>query len=197
MSENVSMTDVAAATHLTADQLAALEPELRASPAEGTLELIVQRPGVDERVVLAEAQLNAEEGLAGDTWNQRGSKRTEDGTSHPDMQLNIINSRVLAAIAGSPERMPLAGDQLVVDMDLSDANLPAWTKLAIGDAVIEVTDQPHTGCAKFSARFGTAAHRFVNSEVGTELHLRGINARVVTAGTIRQGDTIRKVSSSS
>ncbi|MDW3218702.1 MAG: hypothetical protein R8F63_08825 [Acidimicrobiales bacterium] len=179
--------------HLTTADMEAALDHIRASPAEGTVELIVQRPAEDERVVLETAELNCEEGLAGDTWNQRGSKRTEDGSSHPDMQLNIMNARILALIAQSPERMPLAGDQLIADMDLSDANLPHWTKLAIGDAVIEVTDQPHTGCAKFSRRFGVDAHRFVNSEIGKELHLRGINARVVTPGTIRQGDEIRKL----
>lgn len=179
--------------HLTTEQLEASLDHIRASPAEGTVELIVQRPAVDERVVLGEAELNTEEGLAGDTWNQRGSKRTEDGSPHPDMQLNIMNARILALIAQSPERMPLAGDQLIVDMDLSDENLPHWTKLAIGDAVIEVTDQPHNGCAKFSQRFGVDAHRFVNSEIGKQLHLRGINARVVTSGTIRIGDQIRKL----
>ncbi|GJM39224.1 MAG: hypothetical protein DHS20C19_25910 [Acidimicrobiales bacterium] len=179
--------------HLTTADMEAALDHIRASPAEGTVELIVQRPAVDERVVLETAELNCEEGLAGDTWNQRGSKRTDDGSSHPDMQLNIMNARILSLIAQSPERMPLAGDQLIVDMDLSDANLPHWTKLAIGDAVIEVTDQPHNGCAKFSQRFGVEAHRFVNSEIGKELHLRGINARVVTPGAIRQGDQIRKL----
>jgi MOSC domain-containing protein YiiM len=179
--------------HLTTADLEAALDHIRASPAEGTIELIVQRPATEERVVLEEAELNTEEGLAGDNWNQRGSKRTEDGGPDPDMQLNIMNSRILALIAQSPERMQLAGDQLIVDMDLSDVNLPTWTKLAIGEAVIEITDQPHTGCAKFSARFGTEAHRFVNSDVGKELKLRGINARVVTAGTIRQGDVITKL----
>lgn len=179
--------------HLDRAQLEATLDHIRASPSEGTLELIVQRPDVDERVVLEEGRLSTDEGLEGDSWNQRGSRRTDDGGPHPDMQLNIMNARILAAIAQTPERMSLAGDQLIVDMDLSEANLPPWTKLAIGDAVIEVTDQPHTGCAKFSQRFGVEAHRFVNSEVGKELKLRGINARVVTPGTIRRGDTIRKV----
>ena len=184
----------AATDHLDRDQLEAGLDHIRSSPSDrGTLELIVQRPAVDDRVVCTEAELNKEEGLAGDTWNQRGSKRTDDGGPHPDMQLNIMNSRMLELIARAPERMPLAGDQLIVDMDLSNENLPAWTKLAIGDAVIEVTDQPHTGCAKFSARFGVEAHRFVNSEVGKELKLRGVNARVVVPGTIRQGDVIRKL----
>jgi MOSC domain-containing protein YiiM len=179
--------------HLDTAQLEATLDHVRASPSEGTLELIIQRPAVDDRVVLGEARLNTDEGLEGDTWNQRGSKRTDDGGPHPDMQLNIMNSRILEAIAQSPERMPLAGDQLIVDMDLSDANLPAWTKLSIGEAVIEITDQPHAGCAKFSQRFGTEAHRFVNSEVGKELRLRGVNARVLVPGTIRQGDVIRKI----
>lgn len=179
--------------HLDREQLEASIADVRASPAEGALEMIVQRPAVDERVVLAEARLTCEEGLEGDTWSQRGSKRTEDGSPHPDMQLNIMNSRILAAIAQSPERMPLAGDQLIVDMDLSEANLPPWTKLAIGEAVIEVTDQPHTGCAKFSGRFSADALRLVNSEVGRSLNLRGVNARVVEPGPIHRGDRIEKV----
>lgn len=180
--------------HLSREQLEAGLEHMKAAPVDhGTLALIVQRPAEDMRVVLDEAELNREEGLAGDNWRHRGSSRTADGSSHPDMQLNLMNVRVLEQIAGSAERMPLAGDQLIVDLDLSDANLPPWTKLAIGDAVIEVTDQPHEGCAKFSRRFGVEAHRFVNSPLGKELHLRGINARVVTPGTIRQGDTIRKI----
>jgi MOSC domain-containing protein YiiM len=191
------MTPITDVEHLSLEQIEAGLDHIRAAPADrGTLELIVQRPAIDERVVLTEAELNTAEGLAGDTWNQRGSKRTDDGGPHPDMQLNIMNARMLELIAGTRERMPLAGDQLIVDLDLSEANLPAWTRLAVGDAVIEVTDQPHTGCVKFSARFGKVAHRFVNSEIGKELKLRGINARVVTPGTIRQGDTIRKLPSS-
>ncbi len=180
--------------HLSLEEIEAGLHHVRSSPADsGRVDLIVRRPAVDEREVLDEAELNKEEGLAGDNWNQRESKRTNDGGPHPDMQLNIMNSRICELIAGSRQRMPLAGDQLIIDMDLSEANLPAWTKLAIGEAVIQVTDQPHTGCAKFSARFGVAAHRFINSEVGQDLKLRGINARVVTPGTIRQGDTITKL----
>ena len=181
-------------THLTREQLEAGLDHIRRSPADGgRLEMIVQRPAEDARVVLEEGELDLEEGLAGDNWKQRGSSMTDDGGAHPDMQLNMMNSRVLALVAQQPERMPLAGDQLIVDLDLSEANLPAWTRLAIGDAVIEVTDQPHRGCAKFSRRFGVEAHRFVNSEAGMALKLRGVNARVVTPGTIRQGDVIRKL----
>lgn len=109
------------------------------------------------------------------------------------MQLNVMNSRVCEMVAGSAERMPLAGDQLIVDLDLSEDNMPAWTRLRIGSAVIEITDQPHKGCAKFIQRFGLDAHRFVNSELGTKLHLRGVNARVLAPGTIRSGDTVAKI----
>jgi len=180
--------------HLTTEQLEAGLDHIQQAPADdGRLELIVQRPAEGERVVLEVGELNPEEGLAGDNWGVRGSRRTDDGSSHPDMQLNLMNMRVLELVAQSPDRMQLAGDQLIVDLDLSAVALPAWTKLSIGSAVIEITDQPHAGCAKFTRRFGLDAHRFVNSEFGKELRLRGANARVLVPGTIRQGDVIRKI----
>jgi MOSC domain-containing protein YiiM len=180
--------------HPTREQLEAGLDEIRRSPADdGTLELIVRRPAVDEREVLEVGDLSLDEGLVGDTWNQRPSKRTEDGGPHPDMQLNLINARLLALICPDPDRHPLSGDQLAVDLDLTSANLPPWTRLAIGGAVIEVTDQPHTGCKKFSSRFGLDALRFINSEAGHDLNLRGLNARVVESGPIRRGDRIKKL----
>ena len=171
-------------------------PHIRQSPQlEGTLALIVRRPQVDAREVLAEAELNMAEGLAGDTWNKRGSSRTADGSPHPDMQLNLMNVRVVEAVAGTIKRWPLAGDQLYVDLDLSQANLPPGTRLSIGSALIEITAQPHTGCGKFSARFGLDALKFVNSPEGRALGLRGVNAKVITPGRVRTGDPVRKMSS--
>ncbi|HEX2564459.1 MAG TPA: MOSC domain-containing protein [Acidimicrobiales bacterium] len=188
-------TSARAATHRRPDELEAGLADLRSSPTDdGVLELIVRRPVVDGREVLGEGELTLEEGLAGDSWRSRPSSRSVDGGPHPDMQLNIINARLTRLIAGDdPLRRALAGDQLHVDLDLSHDNLPAGTRLAIGDAVIEVTDQPHTGCAKFAARFGAAALRFVNVGAGRELRLRGLNARVVQPGTIRAGDAVRKL----
>jgi len=180
--------------HLTPEQLEAGIGHIRQSPAdEGRVELIVRRPAVDEREVLEEGELDVDVGLVGDTWNVRGSNRTDDGSSHPDMQLNVMNARCVALIAQDPERRALAGDQLYLDLDLSGANLPPGTRLELGSAVVEITDQPHTGCAKFSERFGVDALRFVNSEVGKELHLRGVNAKVVRSGTVRPGDPVKKV----
>jgi MOSC domain-containing protein YiiM len=129
----------------------------------------------------------------GDTWKDRPSTRTDDGTPHPDMQLNAMSARVVAFLAEDPERRALAGDQLYRDLDLSHENLPAGTRLTIGSAVVEVTDQPHTGCAKFTERFGLEALRWVNSDDGKRLRLRGLNAKVVVPGTVRPGDRVEKV----
>jgi hypothetical protein len=179
--------------HLTTAALEAGLDHLRRSPADlGTVELIVRRPAENEREVLPEGTLDLSEGLVGDTWRERPSSRSTDGGPHPDMQLNVMNARAALLVAGSDERRALAGDQLYLDFDISVANLPPGTRLALGSAVIEVTPIPHTGCAKFSARFGADALRFVNSPVGRELRLRGMNARVVVAGTIRTGDVVRK-----
>jgi hypothetical protein len=180
--------------HLTLDELKAGLPQIESSPKDhGALQLIVRRPRVSAREVLDHAQLDVNEGLVGDTWNIRRSLRTENGSPHPDMQLNIMNARVIALLAQSVDRWPLAGDQLFLDLDLAGKNLPAGTRLALGSAVIEVTPQPHTGCGKFAARFGVDATKFVNSKEGRRLSLRGINARVVQSGAIRVGDLARKV----
>ena len=176
------------------DELGAGLDEIRRSPAEeGTVELIVRRPAENEREVLEEGTLDLAEGLVGDMWRVRGSRSTPDGSPNPLAQLTLQNARLAALVAGERERWPLAGDQLYVDLDLGVDNLPPGTRLAVGSAVIEITAPPHTGCAKFSARFGSDALRFVNSQAGRELRLRGVNARVVEGGVVRPGDAVRKI----
>ena len=180
--------------HLTTAELEASLDHLRQSPRDnGLLELIVMRPRIEEREDVNEAELSIEFGLIGDNWSTRGSSRTADGSANPDMQINIMNSRVVALVAQMKERWQLAGDQLFIDMDLSKANLPAGSRLAVGSAILEVTSPPHLGCQKFVSRFGVDAMKFVNSPVGRELCLRGINARVVQSGMIRVGDIARKI----
>lgn len=192
-----TFTAPVAPRHLGTAELEVALPHLRAAPADvGVLDLIVRRPAPFEREVLHLGELTLDEGLAGDTWSQRGSRRTADGGPHPDMQLNLIGARTTRLLGGDdPEVRALAGDQLHVDLDLSAANLPPGTRLAIGDggAVIEVTAEPHTGCPKFAARYGAEALRFVNIGAGKELRLRGINAKVVVPGPIRAGDEVRKL----
>jgi MOSC domain-containing protein YiiM len=182
------------AKHLTTAELEAGLDAIRQSPKnEGVIALIVRRPQVDAREVLEEGELDLAEGLVGDTWKVRASNRTPDGSPHPDMQLNVMNARVIALVAGEKGRWPLAGDQLFIDMDVSQENLPPGTRLALGSAVIEVTDQPHTGCKKFAARFGLDALKLVNSPVGKQLQLRGVNAKVAQPGVIRVGDLVKKL----
>lgn len=180
--------------HLSMQELEAGLDHIRQSPKDnGILKMIVRRPDTLQREVLEEGMIDLNEGLLGDNWSRRPSSRTPDKSPHPDMQLNIMNARAIALLAQTEDRWKLAGDQLLVDMELSDENLPAGTQLSIGSAIIEVTTQPHNGCKKFAQRFGVDAVKFVNSPIGKELHLRGINAKVIQGGKIRKGDVVRKI----
>ena len=184
----------ASVSHRTMDELRAAVDDIRQAPADrGTVALVVRRPEVNRREVLHEGYFDAADGLAGDTWRLRRSGRTTDGSAHPDMQLTLMSVRAIGAISPDESRWPLAGDQLFVDLDLTYANLPPKTQLQIGEAVLEVTEQLHTGCGKFVERFGLDAMKWVNSPEGRTLNLRGIYAKVVTAGRIRPGDTITKI----
>jgi hypothetical protein len=180
--------------HLTTEELEAGLENIRQSPkGEGRLELIVRRPQAEEREVLSEGKLDLTAGLVGDNWKVRGSSSTTDQSANPEMQITIMNSRVIALLAQARERWQLAGDQLFVDLDLSEENLPAGTKLSIGEALLEISAPPHTGCKKFTERFGLEAMKFVNSPLGKELHLRGVNAKVIQPGTIRVNDIVKKI----
>jgi MOSC domain-containing protein YiiM len=180
--------------HLSVAELEAGLDDIHSSPKDGgLLEMIVRRPTSGSREVVDEATLDGLDGLVGDNWRTRGNPRRPDGTAHPETQVTVMSARAAALVAQDRARWPLAGDQLYIDLDLSLANLPAGTRLAIGSAVLEVTAEPHTGCAKFVARFGVDAMKFVNSAVGRQLNLRGINTRVLVPGVIRVGDIATKV----
>ncbi|MGB1253364.1 MAG: MOSC domain-containing protein [Candidatus Promineifilaceae bacterium] len=181
-------------THFSLEELEAGLDTIRQSPSEiGDLQLIVRRPAANEREVLQVGELDLNQGLMGDNWGVRGSSRTKDGSSHPDMQLNIMSTRVISLITQDKDRWQLAGDQLFVDFDLSAANIPPGTQLALGSTIVEITDQPHTGCAKFKTRFGLDALKFISSPVGKALQLRGVNAKVIKPGTIQVGDKVEKL----
>jgi hypothetical protein len=180
--------------HVTMDQLEAGLESIRQTPTDaGAVRLIVRRPKENEREVLLEGQLDLVQGLIGDGWKQRGSSRTPDGSAHPEMQITIMNARVIALLAPEQEHWPLAGDQLFVDLDLSSQNLPPGARLAVGSAVLEVTAPPHTGCKKFAARFGPEALKFISTPEGRSRQMRGIHAKVVQPGTVRIGDVARKI----
>jgi hypothetical protein len=182
------------AKHLTRSELEAGLDEVRRAPATlGVLEMIVRRPRVEARELLDAGMLDPTTGLAGDNWAEREHSRTPDGSLDLEVQLTVMNARAARLVAGDRSRWALAGDQLYVDFDLGAGNLPPGARLAIGAAVIEVSAEPHTGCGKFVKRFGVDAMKFVNSPVGRELRLRGINAKVVTPGEIRVGDAVKKL----
>jgi MOSC domain-containing protein YiiM len=182
-------------THRTLDELAPGLDEIRAAPAsDGTLVLIVRRPAENERELLAQARLDLNDGLVGDMWSSKPSSSTADGGPNPEAQVTVMSARSAALVAGGPdhERWAQAGDQLYVDFDLSQANLAVGARLAVGGAVLEVTETPHLGCGKFSRRFGVDALKLVNSAEGRQLRMRGVNTRVVVPGEIRPGDRVEK-----
>lgn len=166
-----------------------------ASPRQvGRLTALFARPAVGARSVLIEGMLDPAAGLVGDNWRERGSRRTADGRAHTEMQLTLMEARVLAAVAGHPSRFALAGDQLIVDFALDPAHVPPGTEVAIGDAIVVITAVPHLGCAKFAERFGPAALALVQSPEGRARNLRGVYARVVRGGCVRVGVPIRRIS---
>ena len=178
--------------HLSMTDLVAGMEEIRQAPNDnGILKMIVRRPTVDEREVISEGQLTVEDGLVGDTWKVRLNRRT--GLPDTNAQITVMNARAIALLAQSEDRWSLAGDQLYVDLNIGEDNLPPGARLALGSAILEVSNEPHTGCKKFSSRFGVEAMKFVNSPEGKRLHLRGINTRVVQSGMIRVGDVVKKM----
>ena len=168
--------------------------QVRAAPGgSGTLELIAVRPAMEERKILETAHVDQEFGVVGDMWAEKPTSKT--GEPDPEAQVTLMSSRAAALVAdgGDHEAWAQAGDQLYVDFDLSEANLPAGTRVAIGDVVLEISAEPHLGCGKFIKRYGVDAMKLVNSEQGRALRLRGVNARVIEPGTVRTGDAVRKV----
>ena len=174
----------------TTEQLDARIGHVAGAPSDvGTVELVVARPAKGERTVLDSAELRPGMGLVGDNYLERGSSKPGGGPADPLGELNLMSARALEAVAGTDrDRWPLAGDQLIVDFDLSEVNCPAGTRLAVGTATIEVTAKPHNGCAKFADRYGIDAARWINSR--KDLRLRGICAVVIEAGAVAPGDTI-------
>ncbi len=169
-------------------------PQVRQSPADGgTLVQIIVRPDKELRELPQSCTVTPEAGIPADHWARHCTHQLPDGRLNPETQLTLMNTRCLALVAGGRDRWPLAGDNLLVDLDLSETNLATGQRLKIGEAILEITAKPHTGCAKFSKRFGADALKFVNSPEGRAMRLRGVHAQVVQPGRITVGDRIEKL----
>jgi hypothetical protein len=183
----------------TTAELTARLGHLRSAPSDrGTVDLVVRRPSVGEREILAEGRLDTADGLVGDNWLSRATSRAIAAGRHLEAQINVMSARMVGLLTDDPDQQAYAGDQLYLDLDISTTNLPTGSRLAFGEpgaggGVIEISAKPHAGCARFTARYGEEAMLFVNSETGKQLRLRGFNARVVEAGPVRPGDVVRVV----
>ncbi len=168
--------------------------KIKQSPQDnGILEMIVRRPEVEAREVIHSGEINLIYGLEGDNWKTRGSSSTPDGSANPEAQITLMNTRVIQLLSGDKENWKWAGDQLYVDMDLSMENLPPLSMLQVGSVILQISAKPHTGCKKFSARFGIDALAFISTPLGKSLRMRGVNAKVIQAGEIKVGDVVKKI----
>jgi MOSC domain-containing protein YiiM len=178
----------------TAEQLqAGMASVLDAPKDEGVVRLVVRRPARGQREILAEGQLDTERGLVGDDWVDRPGMNRE--TPSPYAQVTVMNARAAELVSGEaqPEAWAQCGDQLYIDLDISEANLPAGTRIAVGEAVLELQAEPHTGCVQFRGWWGPEALRHISTEEGRALRMRGANTRVVQSGAVRPGDDARKI----
>ncbi len=179
---------------VTKDQILSGLHHVADSPSDGgALEFIVVRPVVGERELRERAYLSTERGVEGDRWLTSRWLTLPDGRPDPRVQVSLMNARILGLISDGAERISLAGDNLIVDLDLSERNLAAGQRLVVGEVVVEVSDVAHTGCRKFMTRYGRDAVNFVNSVEGRRLNLRGLYAKVIEPGVVRVGDAVRKV----
>lgn len=147
----------------------------------GTVRLITLRVGGRQHELPLSAMLTVEGGVAGDKWG-------EEVSPDPDGQVTLMNARVAELIAGDRVPRPLPGDNFLVDLALDEEALPVGARVRLGQAVIQVTAKPHSGCKTFRERFGAEALRWVNVRANRPLRLRGVMCRVVVAGSVAVGD---------
>lgn len=180
--------------HLTTEEIEAGLENVLSSPADSAVvEAIVRRPAAGQRDELTSCELTVTGGLIGDHWAKGAWKSLPDGSPDPDVQISLMNRRFLDLIATSKANWAPAGNNFIVDMDLSAENLAVGQRLSLGAAEIEISPVPNTGCKFFIERYGRDACVFVNRGIGRDRRLRGVYARVVKDGLVSVGDKLRKL----
>ncbi|MCP4444517.1 MAG: hypothetical protein GY811_04125 [Myxococcales bacterium] len=133
----------------------------------------------------SKVELCTQRGVISDRWSPKKNK--------PGDQLSLGSLAVARLVTmGSIERYHLFGNNFLIDFDLSADSLPVGTRLKLGTASIEITDEPYTPCNRYQARFGKEARRWVRDETHQARHLRGRYARVVTGGHVALNDRLTR-----
>ena len=181
-------------THATRDELDAAIPHILAAPKDGAaIEILCLRPERGQRRFVDEIEVTRAQGIPGERWATQPWLRLEDGRPHPGIQVCVISRRVLDLVWRDREATPHPGDTFVVDMDLSEANLPAGQLLRAGSAVLRVSEVFNDACVKWKVRYGEAAKDWVTAPGHPALRLRGILCSVERDGRIRNGDRLSKI----
>ncbi|MEL6345277.1 MAG: MOSC domain-containing protein [Myxococcota bacterium] len=175
----------------TLNQLLVALSALPQAPADaGALRRIVVRPGRGTRETPDDVVLDPETGIDGDRWRERAARY---GARYAERQVTLIRADV-ARVLTEPIDAKWTGDNFHVDIDLSTHNLPAGSRLQIGDhAVIEISTKPHSGCKRFRERFGDDAARVNSHPDVRDQRIRGALARVIVGGHVKTGDRIQVV----
>lgn len=181
-------------TFKTIDELNGELPHILKAPKdEGVIHKLCYRPGFRKRTFVDELSLSVADGVKGDRWKEFGWLKLPDGSADPRIQVCVLQKRVLDCVWREGDSVDYPGDTMIVDMDMSEANLPTGTRLQVGSAIIEVSDVFNDACTKWSARYGKESREWINVPDNVPLRLRGILCRVVQDGSVKLSDLMRKI----
>jgi hypothetical protein len=177
---------------VTAAELEAGLPTVLAAPRDsGTVRLLCARPKVNARSFPDVLTLTRAAGVTGDSNMKSPWLVLPDGSPDPRVQVSVIPWRVLDLVWRERDRVTHPGDNIAVDMNLSEIDLPVGTLLAVGTAILRVSDVPNDGCAKWKVRCGRPAYDWIITPSGLRQRLRGLYCSVEQDGEVRLGDTMR------
>ncbi len=188
------MTSRSPVRFATLAQLAAHRDWVLEAPKDnGTIDTLCVRPEEGKRNFVASMRLDPKEGVVGDRWIRKTWMHLPDGSPDPRLQVCLLGKRVLELVRTDPETMMYPGDNIVADIDFSEANMPVGQLLQIGSAVIEVSDVFNYACSKWIERYGADSFKWINLPENKPLRLRGALAKVSQAGEVGIADRIQKL----